>query len=91
MKLYVGNLSPKVTEEELQAVFSNYGQVISTVIVRDKYSGNSRGFGFVEMPNNEEAGLAINGLNGKELRENVIKVSQAREKPDHRRGDRRRY
>ena len=91
MNIYVGNLSPKVNEEELAAVFNNYGKVISTTIVRDRYSGEPRGFGFVEMPDNEEAGKAIQGLNGKELRENVIKVSQARSKAVHRRGGGKRY
>ena len=63
MNIYVGNLSYNVTEEELRDIFSEYGEVSSVNIITDKYSGQSKGFGFVEMPSNSEADRAIKALN----------------------------
>jgi RNA recognition motif-containing protein len=91
MNIYIGNLSHDTTEEELQEVFSSYGHVDSAKVIKDKFSGESKGFGFIEMPNNSEADSAIQDLNGKELKGNVIKVSQARPRPEKRRGGGRRY
>lgn len=81
-KLYVGNLSYEVTEEDLKKNFGEIGECIAANIVRDKYSGNSRGFGFVEMATEEEAQEAIGKLNGGELSGKKIVVQEARPKRD---------
>jgi RNA recognition motif-containing protein len=79
INIYVGNLSPDVTKEELRREFMAFGEVISVVIMNDKYigSGQTRGYGFVEMPSVSEAEAAIASLNGKRLRGRVIDVVQA--------------
>ena len=84
MNIYVGNLSFDVKEENLQAAFEAFGQVASATIVRDKYSGQPRGFGFVEMPDANEARTAIANLNGKELSGRQMNVSEARPRPNRR-------
>ena len=76
--IYVGNLSQGVTEEELRQLFMQFGQVVSVSIIKDKYSGQSRGFGFVEMPAKSEGEAAIAGLKGKTLQDRTIDVSEAR-------------
>jgi RNA recognition motif-containing protein len=78
MNIYVGNLSYDVTEEELREEFKAFGQVSSVNIIKDKYSGQSKGFAFVEMPILSEGQAAIAGLNGKKLKERTIAVSGAR-------------
>jgi len=78
MNIYVGNLSYEVTEEDLQKTFEAFGQVESVRIIKDKYSGQSKGFGFVEMPAKAEAQSAIEGLNGKELKGRTLNVNEAR-------------
>jgi cold-inducible RNA-binding protein len=78
MKIYVGNLSHQVSEDDLTQAFETFGQVASVTIIRDKFSGESRGFGFVEMPANEEAQAAISGLNGHELKGRTLNVNEAR-------------
>ena len=89
MNLYVGNLSFETNEDELQSAFAPFGQVASATIIRDKFSGDSRGFGFVEMPNRDEALAAISGLAGKEVRGRAITVNEARPRDDtQRRGGR---
>ena len=89
MNLYVGNLSFETSEDELQSAFAPYGQITSATIIRDKFSGDSRGFGFVEMPNQEEALAAIAGLAGKEMGGRAITVNEARPRDDSgRRGGR---
>ena len=65
MNIYVGNLSPEVTEEDLQQAFEAFGKVESVNVIKDKFSGVSRGFGFVEMPTKAEGQAAIEGLSGK--------------------------
>jgi RNA recognition motif-containing protein len=85
MNIYVGNLSYGVTEEELRQAFEGYGQVESVKIIKDKYSGESKGFGFVEMPAKAEAQSAIEGLNGEELRGRMLKVNEARPRSEGRR------
>ena len=90
MNIYVGNLSLKVTEEDLREAFEAFGQVASATIIKDKFSGESRGFGFVEMPAKAEAQSAIKDLNGKELKGQVLNVSEARPRPEGRRGGERR-
>ena len=86
MKIYVGNLSYDVTEEELQKEFVAYGEVTSVSILTDKFSGQPKGFGFVEMASKSEAEAAITGLNGKVLRERTIVVNEARPRSDNRGG-----
>lgn len=78
MNIYVGNLSYDVSEDELKEVFSEHGEVSSVNIIKDKYSGRSKGFGFVEMPNDDEAEKAIQTLNGSAVKGRDIKVNKAR-------------
>ncbi|MCI0394061.1 MAG: RNA-binding protein [Chloroflexi bacterium] len=78
MNIYVGNLSFDTTEEDLQNAFSSYGTITSVAIIKDKFSGESRGFGFVEMSSNTEARKAIEGLGGTELRGRTLNVNEAR-------------
>jgi len=86
MNIYIGNLSFEVTEEDLRKAFESFGQVESAKIIKDKYSGESRGFGFVEMPSAAEAQSAISGLNGKELKGRTLNVNEARPRQESRRG-----
>jgi len=86
MNIYVGNLSRDVTEEDLRQTFEAFGKVETVSIIKDKFSGESRGFGFVEMPAKDEAQSAITGLNGKELKGRPLKVNEARPRPQGRRG-----
>ncbi len=86
MNIYVGNLAHNVTEDDLREAFSAFGQVASAAIIKDKFSGESRGFGFVEMPDDSEAQSAIEGLNGKDLKGGTLKVNEARPRSDDRRG-----
>jgi RNA recognition motif-containing protein len=78
LRIYVGNLSFDSSEEELQQSFSAYGQVESVTIIRDRYSGRSKGFAFVEMPSAAEAQAAIGALNGKEMKQRTLTVNEAR-------------
>ena len=95
MNIYVGNLALNVTEEDLQQAFEAFGEVTSAKIIKDKYSGESRGFGFVEMPAGAEAQSAISGLNGKEMKGLNLKVNEARPQRDREKrgggGGNRRY
>jgi RNA recognition motif-containing protein len=84
MNIYVGNLSFDVSEENLQTTFGAFGQVNTATIVKDKYSGQPRGFGFVEMPDQNEARTAIENLNGKELLGRQMSVNEARPRADRR-------
>ena len=86
MKIYVGNLSYSTTEEELRKAFANYGEVTSAEIIKDKFSNQSKGFGFVEMPDDTQAKEAISALNETEMNERTIKVNEAR--PREERGSR---
>ena len=86
MNIYVGNLSSDVTEEELLEEFKAFGGVTSASIIKDKYSGQSRGFGFVEMPSKSEAEAAIAGLKGKTLKDRTLDVNEARPRSDSRGG-----
>jgi RNA recognition motif-containing protein len=90
MNLYVGNLSYQMTDDDLHNVFAAYGEVSSANIIRDRESGRSKGFGFVEMPSDEEAEAAIAALDGSEIEGRTIKVNQARPRSDAPR-DRPRY
>ena len=90
MNIYVGNLPHELTEEELRQAFKNFGEVTSAKIITDKFSGASRGFGFVEMPTKAEAQAAITGLNGTELKGQTLTVNEARPRSKDRRGRGRR-
>jgi len=78
MNIYVGNLSSDVTDDAIRGAFESFGEVTSARVIKDKYSGQSRGFGFVEMPGQSQAQTAIKSLNGKELQGKEISVSEAR-------------
>jgi RNA recognition motif-containing protein len=85
MNIYVGNLSREVNEDDLLEAFKIYGQVGSVKVIKDKYTGESRGFGFVEMPNNSEADSAIKGLNGSKIKDSLLKISEALPRSEKRR------
>ena len=92
MKIYVGNLSYALTEEELRQEFAAYGAVTSASIIMDRDSGRSKGFAFVEMTTKSEGDAAIAGLNGKTLKDRTIVVNEARPRTDDRgSGGERRY
>ncbi len=78
MNIYVGNLSYTTTDEDLRQAFGAHGEVTSVNIIKDRFSGESRGFGFVEMATNEEAQAAIAGLNGTEMGGRTLNVNEAR-------------
>ncbi len=86
MNIYVGNLARDVSEEDLKKAFEAHGQVSSVAIIKDKFSGDPRGFAFVEMPDKAEAEAALSGLNGTELNGQSLKVNEARPRSDNRRG-----
>ena len=89
MNIYVGNLSREVTEEDLRKAFEAFGEVTSAKIIADKFSGEPRGFGFVEMSAKGEAQTAITDLNGKDLKGRTLNVNEARPREDRRGGERR--
>ena len=78
MKIYVGNMSYEVQEEDLREAFGEFGQVDSVTIIMDKFSGRSKGFGFIEMASKEEGQAAIEGMNGKDLKGRALNVNEAR-------------
>lgn len=82
MNIYVGNLDYGVTDEDLRTAFSAFGKVTSASVITDKFSGRSKGFGFVEMPDNGEADEAIRALDGKALKGRNLKVNQAKPRED---------
>ncbi len=82
MKIYVGNLSYEVTEDDLKLAFKEFGQVETVTIIKDKYSGQSKGFGFVEFASKTEGQAAIDGLNGKEVKGRTLNVNEARPRPE---------
>jgi len=86
LNIYVGNLSFTTSESDLKEAFSAFGEVSSCNIIKDKFSGESRGFGFVEMPNKDEAEKAIGMLNGKDLKGRALKVNEAKPRTDRPRG-----
>jgi len=85
LNIYVGNLSRQATEEDVQELFTPFGRVQSVTLIKDKFSGEPRGFGFVEMPDQSEALAAIGGLAGKELLGRALTVNEARPRTDDRR------
>jgi RNA recognition motif-containing protein len=78
MNIYVGNLSYDAADEDLRAAFEAYGTVSSASVIKDRFTGRSRGFGFVEMPSRDEGQAAIDGLNGKEMLGRALRISEAR-------------
>ena len=90
MNIYVGNLSRETAEEDLRQAFESYGEVSNVNIIKDRYSGESRGFGFVEMSTKAEAQAAIAGLNGQELQGRTLNVNEARPRTEERGGGRER-
>ncbi len=82
MKLYVGNLPYSTTGEELTGVFAAFGEVASANVIQDRDTGRSRGFGFVEMPNDAEANAAIEDLHGKDYNGRNLIVNEARPRPE---------
>ena len=86
MNIYVGNLSSDVGDDDLRQAFEAFGQVASVTVIKDKFSGESRGFGFVEMPSKDEALSAIEGLNGKDLKGQSLNVNEARPRAERRGG-----
>ena len=86
MNIYVGNLSYEVTEEDLKEAFGAFGAVDTVKVIKDNYTGRSKGFGFVEMPAKAEAQSAIEGLNGKDLKGRSLNVNEARPRAEGRRG-----
>jgi RNA recognition motif-containing protein len=88
MNLFVGNLSTEVNDDDLRKAFEEYGQVSSAKIIKDHYSGDSRGFGFVEMPSNDDALEAIRQLNGQDIKGGKLVVSEARPRKNNNRSRR---
>jgi RNA recognition motif-containing protein len=82
MNIYVGNLANSISENDLREAFQAFGEVAKTAVIKDKFSGESRGFGFVEMPNREEATKAISMLNGKDMKGRSAKINEAKPKTD---------
>ena len=91
MKLYVGNLSYNTSEDELRDVFAEYGQPDSVKIIMDRDSGRSKGFGFVEFADDQQAKAAMSALNGREFGGRALTVNEARTREDGGRGGRGRY
>ena len=89
MNIYVGNLDFEVVENDLREAFEQYGQVTEVRIIMDKYTGKAKGFGFIEMPEKEEAQKAIAEMNEKDFKGRVMKVNEAKPKPDRGGGGRR--
>ena len=85
MNIYVGNLSQQVTENDLREAFESFGQVTDIKIIKDRFTSESKGFGFIEMPAKQEAGSAMEDLNGTDLKGKTITVNEARPRSDNRR------
>jgi len=83
MNIYVGNLHYELTEDRLKELFGEFGEVSSAKIITDKYSGRSKGFGFIEMTNEEEGMKAIDALDGQDEKGRKLKVNKARERTDN--------
>lgn len=91
MNIFVGNLSYGITDMDLRAAFEAHGQVSSASVILDKFTGKSRGFGFVEMPNREEALAAIAALNEKDLKGRALRVNEAQPREDRPRREKREW
>lgn len=86
MKIYVGNMPYSTSSEDLNELFAEHGNVVDANVVMDRETGRSKGFGFVEMPNDSEAKAAIEALNSSQLSGRTLRVSEARPRPDRRGG-----
>ena len=82
MNIYVGNISFKASEADLSQAFSEFGEVVSVKIIKDRDTGRSKGFGFVEMVNDDEGAAAIEALNGSEIEGRALRINEARPKPE---------
>ncbi len=85
MNIYVGNLAHEATEDDMRQAFEAFGQVESVNIIKDRFSGESRGFGFVQMPDADEAKAAVEGMNEKDLKGREVSVAEAKPRPANRR------
>ena len=83
MNIFLGNLARDITEEDIKTVFAPFGEVTSVSIVKDRYSGQPRGFAFVEMPNKDEGAAAIEALKGTKLKERTLDISEAMPRGKH--------
>ncbi len=90
MNIYVGNLSYEVSQDDLKQAFEAHGEVVTASVITDKFTGRSRGFGFVEMAKDDEARTAIEALNGMDLKGRTLNVNEARPRNDRPRGRERR-
>ncbi|MFH1313827.1 MAG: RNA-binding protein [Candidatus Eisenbacteria bacterium] len=88
MNIYVGNLSYEVTEDDLKQAFEAHGEVASANVISDKFTGRSRGFGFVEMPKDDEGRAAIEAINGMDLKGRALNVNEARPRDNSKSRDR---
>lgn len=86
MNIYVSNLTKDTSEADLKSAFENFGEVSSAAVIKDKFTGESRGFGFVEMPSKEEAESAIGSLNQSDLKGNSLNVNEARPRREKKAG-----
>ena len=86
MNIYVGNLASEANDDDLRKAFESFGEVTSANVIKDKYTSNSKGFGFVEMPSKTEAQSAIEGLNGTDLKGKTLNVNEARPRTGSNRG-----
>lgn len=82
MNIYVGNLSYQASDDDLREAFEPFGQVASAQVIKDKFTGRSRGFGFVEMPNDDEGQKAIDGVNNQDVAGRPVRVNEARPRED---------
>ena len=86
MRIYVGNLPYSVNDDELRNIFGQFGELASAEVIKDKFSGQSKGFGFVDMPNNSEADAAIKAMNETEMKGRKLTVNEARPRAERPRG-----
>ncbi len=86
MRIYVGNLPYSVTDEDLRNIFGEFGDLAAAEVIKDKFSGQSKGFGFVDMPNNSEADAAIKALNETDMKGRKLTVNEARPRAERPRG-----
>lgn len=91
MRIYVGNLPYSVTDDDLRNIFGEFGELAATEVIKDKFSGQSKGFGFVDMPNNSEADAAIKALNETDMKGRKLTVNEARPRAERPRSGGGRY